>query len=271
MFTPAGGGCFLSYTFTVTVNSIVTPVFSFGTFQSICIGSAVPALVNTSTNGISGTWNPSVIDNSVSGTYTFTPNAGQCATTASFTLEANATPSLAIRSDTIVNDGASLPQFNFSEPSGAVINWTNSNTSIGLPASGTGYVPAFTAINMTNDPITGIISATPSIGGCIGLTQGYTITVKPLNKDVFVPNVFSPNGDGKNDILYVYGNYITKVDMRIFNQWGQMIAHITNKTQGWNGTFKGTQQPVGVYVYVLKAELSTGKTVELKGSITIVR
>jgi gliding motility-associated-like protein len=95
--------------------------------------------------------------------------------------------------------------------------------------------------------------------------------VLPLNKDVFVPNVFSPNGDGKNDILYVYGNYIDKLDMRIFNQWGQQIASITNKLQGWDGRHKGNAQPVGVYVYILKATLSDGRTVDLKGSITLVR
>ncbi len=86
-----------------------------------------------------------------------------------------------------------------------------------------------------------------------------------------MPNVFSPNGDGKNDILYVYGNYIDKVDMRIFNQWGQQIATINSKTQGWDGTHNGNPQPVGVYVYVLKAILSDGRTVNMKGSITLVR
>ena len=267
----ASSGCVLPYTFTVTVNPIVTPTFSFGTFQSICIGGAVPVLVNTSTNGITGTWSPAVVDNSANGAYSFTPDAGQCANTTNFTLEVNAMPLLGARTDTVVIDGAIVPQFNFGEPTGATINWTNSNTSIGLAASGTGSVPSFTAINLTNDPLTAIINATPSNGGCIGSSQSYTITVMPLDKDVFVPNVFSPNADGKNDILYVYGNYITKVDMRIFNQWGQMITHITDKTQGWNGTYKGSAQPVGVYIYVLKAELSTGKTIEKKGSITLLR
>ncbi|HLG38243.1 MAG TPA: gliding motility-associated C-terminal domain-containing protein, partial [Chitinophagaceae bacterium] len=243
----------------------------FGTFQSLCIGATVPVLTNTSTNGITGTWSPATVDNSVNGTYDFTPDPGQCATGTSFTLEVNAMPTLGVRSDTTVYDGAALPQFDFIETIGATINWTNSNSSIGLPASGTGSVPPFKAINMTNDPAMAIIAATPSVGGCMGLTQSYRITVLPLNKDVFVPNVFSPNGDGKNDILYVYGNYITKVDMRIFNQWGQQIAAITDKTQGWNGTHKGSQQPVGVYVYILKAELANGNTVNLKGSITLVR
>jgi gliding motility-associated-like protein len=69
----------------------------------------------------------------------------------------------------------------------------------------------------------------------------------------------------------VYGNYIEKVDMRIFNQWGQQVAQINNKTQGWNGTFKGQPQPVGVYVYILKAQLADGRKIDLKGSITLVR
>ena len=93
----------------------------------------------------------------------------------------------------------------------------------------------------------------------------------PLDKDLFVPNVFSPNNDGKNDVLYVFGNYIAKVEMRIFNQWGQQIAQINNPTQGWNGTHKGNPQPVGVYVYVLKAVMSDGRTVDRKGSFTLVR
>jgi gliding motility-associated-like protein len=204
-------------------------------------------------------------------TYTFTPDAGQCATTASFTLEVNPVPSVTVRTDTTVYDGAVIPLFNFTATPGAVINWTNSNPSIGLAASGTGNVPSFTAINLGNAPVTATITVTPSINGCVGTARTYVITVLPLDKDVFVPNVFSPNRDGKNDLLYVYGNYITKVDMRIFNQWGQQIATITNKTQGWDGTHKGNPQPVGVYVYVLKAELSGGRIVNMKGSITLVR
>lgn len=105
----------------------------------------------------------------------------------------------------------------------------------------------------------------------MGTVQRHTITVMPLSKDVFVPNVFSPNRDGKNDVLLVYGNYIDKLEMRIFNQWGQQIGMINNRAQGWDGTHKGTPQPVGVYVYVLKAVMSDGRTVDLKGSFTLIR
>jgi len=164
-----------------------------------------------------------------------------------------------------------LPVFNFISTPGSVVTWTNNNTSIGLAASGTATVPSFTAINLGNTNVTATIKATPAINGCAGTSQSYLITVLALDKDVFVPNVFTPNGDGKNDILYVYGNYINTVEMRIFNQWGQQIAGINNKTQGWDGRHKGNSQPVGVYMYVLKAVLSDGRTVNKKGSITLIR
>ena len=270
-FTPSGGVCALAVTFTVTVNPILTPAFDFGTTQSICIGATVPSLVATSTNGVKGSWSPAAIDNMVSAAYTFTPDPGECANKATLTVTVNPIPSVIVRTDTTVYDGDAIPATDFIETPSAVINWTNSNPAIGLPASGTGNVPTFKATNMGNDPITGTITVTPSIGGCIGAAKTYGITVKPLNKDVFVPNVFSPNGDGKNDILYVYGNYINTLEMRVFNQWGEQVALISNRGQGWNGTQRGKPQPVGVYVYVLKAGLTDGRTVNLKGSITLVR
>jgi gliding motility-associated-like protein len=263
--------CVVPYVYTVTVNPIVTPTFSFGTFQSVCIGSVAPILPTSSIEGVAGTWSPSVVDNQNTGTYTFTPAAGQCANTTTLNYEVNPVPSVTVRADTTVYDGAIIPSFSFTTTNGGLVQWTNSNAAIGLAASGNGNVPSFTAVNMTNDPVKGMITATPYVNGCLGSAQTYMVNVLPLNKDVFVPNVFSPNGDGKNDILYAYGNYIDKIEMRIFNQWGQEMAVITTKSQGWDGRFKGTPQPVGVYVYVLKAVLSNGNTVNKKGSITLVR
>jgi gliding motility-associated-like protein len=273
-FTPTSGVCATVYTYSVTVNPIVTPAFNFNLNQSICIGSTVPTLPNTSTNGITGTWSPSTVDNQNSGTYTFTPTAGQCTNPVTLTIQVNPIPSVIVRTDTTVNDGAIIPlTFFVTSPSNATVtlNWTNSNTAIGLAASGTGNVPQFIATNPGNTPISGTITVTPSINGCVGTARSYVITVRPLDKGVFVPNVFSPNNDGKNDKLFIYGNYIRQVEMRIFNQYGQEIAFINSQSQGWDGTHKGKPQPVGVYVYVLRAIMTDGRTVDLKGSITLVR
>ncbi|HEV8270150.1 MAG TPA: gliding motility-associated C-terminal domain-containing protein, partial [Chitinophagaceae bacterium] len=270
--TPIAGQCFNNAMFTVTVNPIVTPTFSFGTSLSICVGGSIPALSLTSQNGVSGTWSPSSIDNLNSGTYTFTPTAGQCANPLALTVSVNEIPTIVVRADTTLNDGDLMSATFFTgTPVGISYNWTNSNPSIGLTEFGTGNVPAFIALNKGNNPVTATVTVVPMNGGCAGTAGKYKITVKPLNKDVFVPNVFSPNGDGKNDKLFVYGNYVDKVEMRIFNQWGEQIIIINSLNQGWDGTHRGKPQPVGVYVYALKAVMTDGRVINLKGSITLLR
>ena len=107
--TALPGQCFTVHTFTVTVNPILTPTFSFGTAQSLCIGATVPVLPLTSTNAVPGTWSPAIVDNTVNGVYTFTPDAGQCANTQTYTLTVNAIPTITIRTDTTVTDGAIVP------------------------------------------------------------------------------------------------------------------------------------------------------------------
>ncbi len=272
-FTPTAGqgACIATVVFTVTVNPILTPAFNFGNL-SICIGASVPALPATSQNGISGTWSPAAIDNQNSGSYTFTPNAGECATPLTITVTVNTIPTVVVRADTTLNDGDFMPSTFFTgTPSGISFKWTNSNPNIGLSEFGVNNVPSFTAVNKGNDPIIANISVVPVNGGCEGTARMYKITVKPLDKDVFVPNVFSPNGDGKNDKLFAYGNYVDKLEMRVFNQWGEQIILINSLNQGWDGTHRGKPQPVGVYVYVLKATMTDGRIIQKKGSITLLR
>lgn len=275
IFAPDGlpSQCIRPVKLVVIVKPILTPQFSFGETLSVCAGGNVPLLPTTSSNGVKGTWSPATISNQSSATYTFTTAAGQCATpSARLVVTVNPLPSVSAGADTIVFDGAAIPAHIFEgNLVGAVFNWTNSNTSIGLPANGTGNVPAFTATNRGNDNATATITITPVLNGCAGEDKTYVITVKPLNKDVFVPNVFTPNGDGKNDILFVYGNYIDQLEMRIFNQWGQQIELLNSTTRGWDGTHKGKPQPVGVYIYTLKCVLADGRKVNLKGSITLIR
>lgn len=96
VFTPDAGQCAVAQTLSVTVNSIVAP--NFATIEPICVGDTAPLLELTSPNGITGTWTPAAIDVTVSGTstYTFLPDAGQCAVSQFITLTVNALPSLVI-------------------------------------------------------------------------------------------------------------------------------------------------------------------------------
>jgi gliding motility-associated-like protein len=271
-FTPTAGQCATTTTLTITVNQKVTPTFPAA--APICSGAALAALPSSSTNVIpvTGTWSPA-LNNRATTTYTFTPDSGQCAVETNFTWQVTPVPSLLnIIKDTTVYDGAVLSPYNFAvdDPAGGT-KWSNSNPSIGLARSGIGMLPSFKATNISDTPFTAIITTIPFIHGCAGVSQSYKITVLPLQKDVFVPNIFSPNGDGNNDQLFIYGNYIASVEMQVFNQWGQRLITLTSTHQGWDGKYKGSGQPVGVYVYVLKAVLTNGRKVNMKGSVTLIR
>ncbi|RAJ01678.1 gliding motility-associated-like protein [Chitinophaga skermanii] len=98
-----------------------------------------------------------------------------------------------------------------------------------------------------------------------------TKTNNPAGNLVFVPNAFTPNNDGLNDILYVYGTTIQTMQLYIYNQWGQQVFESRDRSVGWDGTMSGKVQPVGVYNYVLKVQLQDGTIINKRGTITIIR
>lgn len=93
----------------------------------------------------------------------------------------------------------------------------------------------------------------------------------PLGDQVFVPNAFTPNGDGKNDIVYVRSTNIRSLKFYVYDQWGELIYSTVDLTGGWDGTYKGSKEPVGVYVYYVEAIMNDGTQVNKKGSITLLR
>ncbi len=88
---------------------------------------------------------------------------------------------------------------------------------------------------------------------------------------VDVPNAFTPNGDGRNDRVYVRGFGIVKLNFRIYNRWGQLVFQSTDQTIGWDGYFKGRLQPMDAYGYVVDVEFNNGERVTKKGDITLLR
>jgi gliding motility-associated-like protein len=260
--------CVNPYTLNVTINQPITPTFT--QVAPICSGNSF-ILPATSANNISGTWTPA-IDNAQTTAYTFIPTAGQCASTQTMTVVVNPVPVASVPQDIVVYDGDIVAATSLNSNLGNTsFTWQNSNPAIGLPASGSGNIPSFQAVNLGDNPVTGTITVIPSANGCSGAAVQFKITVLPLSKDIFIPNLFSPNGDGKNDNLFVYGKYIDKIEMNIFNQWGELVKTIRNKNQGWDGTHKGKPQPVGVYVYTAKIIMKDGRNINKKGSITIYR
>jgi gliding motility-associated-like protein len=96
-------------------------------------------------------------------------------------------------------------------------------------------------------------------------------------ESVFVPNTFTPNNDGVNDVWYPRGSGIKSIKfLRVFNRWGQLIFERLNfnaddRSAGWDGRFKGQQLPGDVYVYSLGMVCDNNQVVETKGNVMVVR
>jgi len=112
--------------------------------------------------------------------------------------------------------------------------------------------------------------------GCTDSSK-VTIFVVCDQSQVFMPNTFTPNGDGENDIFYPRGKGLQIIkSFRIYNRWGQMVfekqdINTNQKNNGWDGTFKGTPVPPDVFVYIVDAICDTGEPMSWKGDISLIR
>lgn len=116
-----------------------------------------------------------------------------------------------------------------------------------------------------------------ALGGCLP-AESLPVTGTTATDEIFVPNTFTPNGDGRNDDLKVYGNSIRELHAVVFNQWGEKIAEVRNPGRDgdggyriWNGTHKNKQQPSGVYMYVVDIILTDGTKTQRKGAVNLLR
>lgn len=104
-----------------------------------------------------------------------------------------------------------------------------------------------------------------------------TVTVVCNEKNYFVPNTFSPNHDGVNDVFYPRGSSIARVSgMRIYNRWGDLVFerrnfNVNDPSAGWDGTFKGKPANSDTYVYVIEFICENAGIVPYRGNITLIR
>lgn len=138
-----------------------------------------------------------------------------------------------------------------------------------------------------NNPTAPEITITPSADGSfvVGVTvtnadgcqligsTGRLTVIDPACTDetVFIPQAFSPNGDGFNDDLRVYSNIIQEIELRIYNRWGEEVFVTFDQNIAWDGTFKGKDCPAGVFGYYMRVVCIPNKPFFKKGNITLFR
>lgn len=104
-----------------------------------------------------------------------------------------------------------------------------------------------------------------------GCSRNFTVNVHAQNCGVFIPNAFTPNGDGKNDLFRIpAGVKIEMESFSIYDRWGNLVFFTNNRYGEWDGNYRGRESASGVYIYVIKGKKENKET-EIKGFVTLIR
>jgi gliding motility-associated-like protein len=113
-------------------------------------------------------------------------------------------------------------------------------------------------------------------GGCVS-SDAVTVFVVCKNVNLYLPNTFSPNGDGMNDVFYPRGRGIQVVrSLKIFNRWGEQVFrrdnfNVNETSSAWDGRYKGRELAPDVYVYIIDVACDNNTIITLKGDVALVR
>jgi len=262
-------GC--TQTQTVTVTSVNTLSVTVTSTQTGCTVSDGTVTANPSSGTIPYTynWNTGQTTQTATGlpvgTYTITvTDANGCTQTQTAGVTQVAGPTATV----------SAASVNIILGNNTQLTATGAGTYQWSPATG---LSCTTCANpVATPPSTTIYCATVTdANGCSDIAC-VAISVEIPCGTVFIPNAFSPNNDGQNDLECVIGNCIESLHIAIYNRWGDKVFESSDQTICWDGTdhvglYKGTELNTAVFVYYMEATLTTGEKIKRKGNISLVR
>ncbi len=262
---------------TVTINVLRKPVANAGLNARICIGDSV--IINGSATNVSGPvtylWSPAnlVRDSSLQSTWAI-PDSSQVYT---LTVKDDYGCNFAVTDEVIVYVQPPVPAFAGND---TIAVTGTPHTLVG--SGGVQYLWSVTNGNATiNNPNAAMPQAIlnsnamfaveiKDIAGCIGFDTVFVQIYDDAR--YYVPNAFTPNGDGLNDIFRAVPSGISRTEwFRIFNRYGELIFETNQWLKGWDGTFKGKLQPMGTYIWVIKGSNNKGMPVEMKGTVNLIQ
>ncbi|MBK8659246.1 MAG: gliding motility-associated C-terminal domain-containing protein, partial [Bacteroidetes bacterium] len=263
-----GNGC--ADTATYTISSPAQLILNIDNVTGASCFGFTDASVTVSTTGGNSpyTYNwsngsvGSILSNVGAGTYSVTVNdINNCSETSSMAVAEPQQFTLATLSFDSIPFGTELPIDLNVQPAGTyTYEWSPANyLSCDDCAS-----PVFSAIRNSAYTVT-----VTDVSGC---TVTATINVNvDAQKPVFIPNVFTPNGDNANDVFSVFVNNVTYYSLMVFNRSGEKVFDSFNENTGWDGFYRGKEAPPGVYVYVVNVTFLDGENQRFKGTVTLLR
>ncbi|MBS7231601.1 gliding motility-associated C-terminal domain-containing protein [Flavobacterium psychroterrae] len=251
IFTPNTGQCATTSTLSVTITPEIIP--DFDTILTLCPTDIPPILATTSPNGITGTWNPTVINSSVNGNYIFTPNTGQCA--AKVTLAVNVSSfKYSVSQECIDNNYfiKVIPNSDF-KTSDFNYSWIDDNgNQIGYNDATFNFTEYSERLN--NKPLLPLqLKVIVSLESC-EIEQVFQIADNLCG----IPNVVSPNDDGINDNFNLSSYNVN--NLKIFNRYGTEVYNFQGKYENqWYGQWRNGKLPTGTYFYIISTQNGESK------------
>lgn len=132
-------------------------------------------------------------------------------------------------------------------------------------------IPSDPAFNQTCLDCNGTLFGNAVLDNCgVCLVPNDPIFNRSCN-NVMIPNAFSPNNDGINDSFNIMATDIATYNLSIYNRWGQLVYQSSNSNNSWDGLFRGENQAIGVYVYILAVEFTNGQSELYQGNVSLIR
>jgi gliding motility-associated-like protein len=138
------------------------------------------------------------------------------------------------------------------------------------PSSSTDQHPANICYDLTGVYDVTLIVSDGVDSDTLELTA-YIVQACVRQNGFFIPTAFSPNGDGSNEVLYVRGNNISRLQFVVYDRWGAKMFESTDPGRGWDGNFNGEKAAAGVYSYVAVITFADGNSEKLAGQTTLIR
>jgi len=109
--------------------------------------------------------------------------------------------------------------------------------------------------------------------GCVNFGEAdiYVVDYVCDTPNIFIPNAFTPNNDGLNDIFKVESKVLTEMELYIYDRWGELVFSTTDLDGYWDGMYKGEEVHQAVFVYTLEGTCFDGQEILLKGNITVIK
>lgn len=146
------------------------------------------------------------------------------------------------------------------------------NATLGVWTVGDQTFPYVSGQGPTLDLESGIYSVTLIAENDKGCKDTASVSLCVLDESlIFLPDIFSPNNDGNNDILFVRARNVQTMTFAIYNRWGEKVFESARPQDGWDGDFRGKPSPSGAYAFWLSVTFVDNSVQEFKGTITLVR